>query len=80
LPTPTAPPWPTASTTRHAAAPTAGPAPFVFGDDGLAVTVCFEEAFRNTADEAAVTLDHLPLRYLASGYQSARGTGGPAKD
>ncbi|MDI2124664.1 DUF6247 family protein [Yinghuangia seranimata] len=36
--------------------------------DGRAVAVRFEEAFRHAAQEAAETLDHLPLRYLASGY------------
>lgn len=30
--------------------------------------VPFRDAFRNAAAEAAVTLDHLPLRYLLQGY------------
>ncbi|WTW95856.1 DUF6247 family protein [Streptomycetaceae bacterium NBC_01309] len=48
---------------------------FAFGNQAMAIIVRFEEAFRNAAEEAAVTLDHLPLRYLAFGY---RVDGGPS--
>ncbi|WP_436774326.1 DUF6247 family protein [Yinghuangia sp. YIM S09857] len=50
--------------------PCCGHTAFAFGNQATAVIVRFEEAFRNAAEEAAVTLDHLPLRYLAFGYRA----------
>lgn len=35
--------------------------------------VPFREAFRHAVADAAVTLDHLPLRYLLQGYAGDRG-------